>query len=62
VGSDREWRGKILELLMHYSRPVSEKKIRKMLNLESDEQTHRLLIGLEKDFLISRDKHLVKLG
>lgn len=62
VGSDREWRGKILELLMHYSRPVSEKKIRKILDLESDEQTHRLLIGLEKDFLISRDKHLVKLG
>lgn len=62
AGSDREWRGKILELLMHYSHPVSEKEIRKILDLESDEQTHQLLIGLEKDFLISRDKHLVKLG
>ena len=62
AGSDREWRGKILELLTHHSRPVSEKKIKKILNLESDEQIQRLLTGLEKDFLISRKKHLVKLG
>jgi len=62
AGSDREWRGKILELLTRHSRPVSEKKIKKILNLESDEQIQRLLTGLEKDFLISREKHLVKLG
>jgi A/G-specific adenine glycosylase len=62
AGSDREWRGKILELLTRYSRPVSEKKIRKILSLESDEQTQRLLMGLEKDLLVSRQNQLVKLG
>ena len=62
AGSDREWRGKILEILRQYSRPVSEKKIKKILNLESEEQTERLLAGLEKDLLISREKHLVRLG
>jgi len=62
AGSDREWRGKILELLRHYSQPVSEKKIKKILKLESDEKTQRLLTGLEKDSLISREKHLVMLG
>ena len=62
AGSDREWRGKILEILRQYSRPVSEKKIKKILNLESEEQAERLLAGLEKDLLISREKHLVRLG